>query len=415
MCGFNSSLKVNIAFILIIIFLLLFMESNNYSLQNIDSLAYVVALGIDAGDNNNLKLSIQIAKPSDISSSSSSEQSSASVVNSVECSSIQEGMNLFNSYISRTINLSHCKVIVISEELAARDVSTYLLDLSNNVQVSTHANIIITKCNASAFLEMTNPTLESFPARYYDIVNTASIATAYTQGTTLMDFFSTYNNTFQEPVSVLSSINNVATHSNYSLGSYANKDNSYIAGQTPITSKNNIENMGLAIFKDGKLIGELNALESICHMMITGDLKYCNIQIENPKNVTESVDLKVQLKNKPKIKLKIVNGFPYIDINIDLVSQITSANGKIDYLNETNIKTLEDDTSNYLEKIMYSYLYKISKEYNSDIDGFGRFAMKYFFTLDDWNNYHWLDNFQNSFFKVNINTKVKSSTNFISG
>ena len=415
---FNNSIKINIAFIIIIIFLCFFINSNDYALQNIDKLAYVVALGIDVGNNNNINLSIQIAKPSSISSSSSSsssEQSSASVVNSLECSSIQEGMNLFNSYISRNINLSHCKVIIISEELAARDISSYLLDLSNNVEVSTHANILISKSKASSLLEMTKPTLENFPARYYDILNTASISTAYTQGTTLMDFFSTYNSTFQEPVSVLSNINNSSTHTEFSSESYINKDNSYIAGETPINSKNNIENMGLAVFKNGKLVGELNGLESICHMIVSGKLKYCNIQVENPKNMSENIDLKLQLRNKPNIKLKILNGFPYIEININIDSQIISANGKVNYQNDENIQILEYESNKYLEKIIYDYLYKISKSFNSDIDGFGRYASKYFLTINDFENYKWLDNFENSFFKVTVNTKIKSSTNFING
>ena len=39
-------------------------------------------------------------------------------------------------------------------------------------------------------------------------------------------------------------------------------------------------------------------------------------------------------------------------------------------------------------------------KYNSDIDGFGRYAAKYFVTLQDWDNYNWLDNFQNSTFNV---------------
>lgn len=206
---YNISIKIIV--VAVIIALLFFATSNSYSSQNIDKLAYVVALGIDIGDNNNIKLSIQIAKPSSVSSSSSS-QSSSSVVNSVECSSIVSGINLFNSYISRNINLSHCKIIVISEKLASKGISEYLYNLSNNVEVSSHANIIITKCTAYDFLKNTNPTLENFPARYYEIVNTSSKITGYTKANSLMDFFSMSIDELQEPVAVLSNINTDSTH-----------------------------------------------------------------------------------------------------------------------------------------------------------------------------------------------------------
>lgn len=239
-------------FVLILIIVIIFFTlSNSYSSKNIDKLAYVVALGIDVGTNNDIKLSIQLAKPS-ASSSSSSSQSSSSVVNSVDCSSIEAGINLFNSYISRTINLSHCKIIVISEKLASRGISEYLYDLSNNVEVSSHANIIITKCEANTFLKMTNPTLENFPARYYEIVNTSASITGYTKANSLTDFFSEYLDTCKEPTAVLSNINTDSTHVELASSSFTNKDSSYTAGETPITSSNNIENMGIAVFRSRK-------------------------------------------------------------------------------------------------------------------------------------------------------------------
>lgn len=78
------------------------------------------------------------------------------------------------------------------------------------------------------------------------------------------------------------------------------------------------------------------------------------------------------------------------------------------YLDEKNIKTLEKYATSYLENQIYQYLYTLSKDYNSDIDGFGKLAIKNFLTWEDWTNYNWLDNFKNSFFNVDVETKVKS-------
>ena len=405
-----DNIKLKLVITIITIFLMLFVSTNTYSLQSIENLAYVVALGLDTSDNNNLKLSIQLAKPSEISTSSttsSSEQSSSTVINSVECSSIQEGLNLFDSHISRTINLSHCKIIAFSEELALEDISEYLKDLSNNIQVSSHANVVISKCDASTFLEMTNPTLENFSARYYQIISSSSTSTSFTRDITIMDFFSAYNNSFQEPVAILSGINNNTTHYTKSNDSFVNKDNSYVAGQTPFNSKNNVENMGLAIFKGGKIVGELNGIETICHMLVSGNLKYCNIQIENPNNSSETLDLKIKFNKPTKTIVKIVGGSPYIDISLNITAQITSTSYDVD--------NLEPAINKYLKELIYNYLYKISKNYNADIDGFGKYALKNFTTINDWETYNWLNNYKNSFFKVNIKSNVESNTNFLSG
>ena len=58
-------------------------------------------------------------------------------------------------------------------------------------------------------------------------------------------------------------------------------------------------------------------------------------------------------------------------------------------------------------------LYKTAKEYNCDIDGFGKYAVKYFTTIQDWQAYNWLDNFQNSTFNVNVETTIKSGNTFL--
>lgn len=78
------------------------------------------------------------------------------------------------------------------------------------------------------------------------------------------------------------------------------------------------------------------------------------------------------------------------------------------YLDEKNIETLEKYATSYLEDQIYQYLYTLSKEYNSDIDGFGKLVLKNFSTWEDWTNYNWLDNFKNAFFNVYVETKVKS-------
>ena len=76
------------------------------------------------GTENDLKVSFQIAIPSKTASSSGSSSNSSSdspdtVIDSIECPSVEYAISLANGYISKKINLSHCKVIVISEDVAS--------------------------------------------------------------------------------------------------------------------------------------------------------------------------------------------------------------------------------------------------------------------------------------------------------
>lgn len=401
--------------------------SGVYSTNNIDKLSYVLALGIDVGKNNNLELSVQLAKPGgDSEKSGSSSQSSNSVVNSIECSSIESGINLFNSYISKKLNMGHCKVIVFSEEVASKGLSTYLYTLLNSVEVSSQANVVVSKCTAKDFLEHSSPLLESLSSRYYDVASASSEYTGYTQNVSLLDFFSNQVDGFVQPVAILGSINtgnstNSATgesSSNKSSTDLTNKDSSYKAGQSPISSSGNLENMGLAVFRYDLLAGELTGLESICHLIVSNELKSCNISIPNPIGDSENLDINVRLAHKTKNGVKFVNGSPYVSSKIKLKIKIISTTQEAsisdaNYFRPEHVDLIEEACNTYLQKVISEYLYKTSKEYNSDIDGFGKYAVKYFSTLQDWDNYNWLDNYENSTFNVSVESTVKSGYTFL--
>ena len=380
---------VKIIFVIIsIICLALFSFSSGYDAHNISSLAYVIAIGLDSGTNSPLKLSIQLTKPT----IESGTQKATNIVNSVECSSIESGMDLFNSYISRILNLSQCKVIVISEELAKTGIGKYISDLNDNSEVSPHANIIISKCSAEDFLNSSEPALEDLPSKYYDLSMTSNTYNGYTKNISLIDFFSYYYDTFSEPIATLGSINS--------------KDD-----------KQKLEIMGITVFKKDKLVGELNSLETICHMIISNDLNTCKLQVPNPFDNSSSIDLEVRLNKNTKNKVYFVNNTPYIKCDVNLQVKVLSLGQNLlsdnsSYYTDENVKILEDTFSQYFSEQISNYLYKVCKEYNCDIDSFGKYAVKYFPTTKDWLDYNWLDNFENSFFEVNVKTYIKSGYTF---
>ena len=110
---------MNKIYIFVILFLILVAVSlTGYDDERgLETMAYVVAVGLDKGETNTLKLSMQFAVL-ETSGSQNSTQIQKSTTSAVECDSINSGITLLNSYIGKTVNLSHCKAIVISEELA---------------------------------------------------------------------------------------------------------------------------------------------------------------------------------------------------------------------------------------------------------------------------------------------------------
>lgn len=197
-------------FIIIIILAFLVAFSPSYNSLNIDHLAYVVGLGIDVGENDKYKISFQFSpeKKSDNSSNSksSSNGNSSSVINTVEAPSIDTAINMMNSYLAKKINLSHCKIIVFSEEVAYNNISEDIYTLINNSETRPSTSIVISKNSAYDYLDDSTPILEDMISKYYEVFPYSSKYTGYICNATLGDFYNNLVSIDSEPYAILGGI-----------------------------------------------------------------------------------------------------------------------------------------------------------------------------------------------------------------
>lgn len=388
-----------IAFILI---LCLFFLTGCSSLSDIETKAYVIALGIDNSETNNIKLSLQIAVLSSSGSSSEGSQKEESTIVAVECADINSGISLINSYISKQIDLSHCKAIILSEELAKNGLSNHIYTLVNNVQIRPDCNIIISKCSAYDFLNNSKPVFESIQANYYESILNSTQYTGYIADLYLTDFFSNILSKSSEATAILGGISSKENAQNVSSIS------DYKAGQTSIDGKNNIENMGTAVFKDDKLVGELNNIETLCHLIITDKLENTTITIPNPFDDNSAISIYIHLSKNTEKHVELVDGSPHIKCSSYIVGNVLSLDSSLDLTNTANLETLNSSLQDYLEKNINDYLNKTSKEFKSDIVGFGKYLLPKYLTWQDWLNSDWLNNYENTSFDIHVDVQIQS-------
>lgn len=399
-------MKIKYVFIILILLFSLVCLSGCYDSRGIETLAYVVALGIDKGENNTIRLTLQFAVPKESDSSSSSSQSSNSTIIDVDCSTIESGISLINSYISKKINLSNCKALVISETLAYEGVSDYLYALVNNVELRSDCYIIVSRCDAYDFLSNSTPTLESVPARYYELIVNSSEYTGFTETIHLSDFYKNILSTTAQPIAILGGVNTKQTQKSAANASTA--DGGYKADETPIETKTSTENMGLAVFAGDKLVGELDNIETLCHLIVSNKLENATITIQNPYDYNTNISLYIGLAKGTKRNVKIINDYPYITCDISVNGYVLGLEDTLDLSNEETLKTLNDAVSSYLEYCINNYLYKTSKNLHSDIDNFGIHVLHNYLTTKEWAASDWLNNYQNAFFDVNVESNVIS-------
>lgn len=398
--------------ILLMLIMILFNFTGCYDAKGLEELAYVIAVGLDISDDNQLELTLQFATSSgkDSSKDKSSEKSSQSketTTTTVKCTSINSGISLINNHISKKVNLSHCQVILISEKLAYNGISEYLDTFLDNIELRSNCNMIITKCQAKDYIENVNPALESLTARYYESSLKSSNYTSYIVNVTLSEFYSRMKDTYSQAYALLGGVALENTN-NSSVKINAN----YTAGENPIEDSDLIDNLGIAVFHGDKFVGELTGLDTICHTIVNSDLKECRLSIPSPFESGTYLDLLLTSEKSPKKSVSLINSSPLVNVEVYLIAYGLSLDENTTYNSEEALSLIQKYAEKYISNQISTYLYKTAKEYNSDICGFGKYAVTNYSTLDEWYNSNWLEKYENSFFNVNVNVTVKSGNIF---
>ena len=380
--------------------------SKSYISYTIDNLDFVLSLGIDVAesDENKLKVSFEFTKASIYSPDSSDSSDTEPIISSVEASSISSAINLMNAHMGKQLKLSHCKLIVFSEKLAEKGISNEIYTLVNNVQIRPSTNIIVSKCSSEYYLQNLNPTIEDYLTKYYEVFPNSGKYTGYTTDATIGDFFYSMSTNTCEPFAILGGMHEENADKNFE------DINNITAGNMPITSKRQAQTVGIAVFKNDRMVGELTALETLSFSILAGKVNNFLVTISDPNDSNQSLDISLYDDMNTKIDVDIINDSPYVTANIKLTGVIDTTSFDSNYLNEETLKEISSRAESYLESTISNFLYKTSKEYHSDISCVGKRSLKNFSTWHDYENYNWKDQYRNAFFDVNVDINVKSGS-----
>lgn len=361
----------------LIITLIAFSFSGCYDANSLETFYYVTALAIDKSENSKIKLSVQIALSE--TSSDSSSQSTKENIYSVECDSINSGISILDNFLSKKLDFTHCSAIVFSEEFAKEGISLAINTLSNNDEIRPNCNILISNKTALEVLEKVANSGEKFSSRYYEFIINSNEYTGYSTISSLGDFFYNLNNTITAPT----------------------------ANYITITD-NLIQSNGIAVFKDDNLVGSLDAPESIAHSIVLNNFRSAIISIQDPFEPNNLMDISISLE-KTKIDVSIINNTPFIKIDSEIVGKVKSSTNDFDYSSLESISIIENYLNDYLSSLINTYVYKISREFNSDICYFGENLATKYKTLEEFEKIHWDEIFKDTVFDISVKSKIHSS------
>ena len=118
----KNMLKFYAVVVLTLVFIYAF--SASYTSDSVDNISYVIALAVDVNEGEqNLQVTFEFMDTSAFSSEQSGDSKGA-IIDTVTSTSINSAINLLNAYIGKEVNLSHCKVVVFSDKLAEKGISS---------------------------------------------------------------------------------------------------------------------------------------------------------------------------------------------------------------------------------------------------------------------------------------------------
>lgn len=433
-----SKTLFNFLVILVVCLIFLYGYSGSYSSTNIDNISYITALGVDLSDDKqNLKVTFEFMDAAPFSGNNSGEVSPPAL-DTITAKTISNAINILNAYVGKEVNMSHCKVVIFSENVAKKGLTSEITELMNNIQVRPSTNIIISRSDSSDYITNTTSSLEKVLTKYYEIFPNSSKYTGYTSDITLGDFYANLINKDSGNVAILGGVNpesesrgqgsgSESQSSVQSSGSGSNSNNAsssgnskknnnkksqnvsvsnIIAGNAPIIGERATENIGLAVFNNTSYIGHLSALETLCHCLISNEVNSFVFTIDNTNFYKKYINLNLFQSQNADISVDVSDDIPIININISLNGRVLGFEDNSlppDYI---DVDKLSSATSKYLTKVMEDYLNKTKSNFGCDIDFFYKYAKSNFLTTHDWDSFNWKEKYKKAKFNVNFDTVV---------
>lgn len=390
-----------------------------------NDIAYVTALGIDKAESGYL-YTIQFANPTKISGGSSEEGGSGGDIvenMTVEAPTIYSAVNNANSIVSKNFSMSHAKLIVVSEEVAADGLNGINDTLSRNDEIRPGVYIAVAE-NAGEYLEEVKPTIELNPSKYYQLTYENNNESSIPKNTALDFYFAcaSENEDCILPLAGVAKAEEKSEATNESSGESGGNEsitnesqeeavkneggfesgtNDKLAGQAGVTITNKSEAMGIAIFKRDKFVGKMGSTEAEVYNILVGKFRDDYVTYYADSTPEIPITVKLEERTKPIYKIDIEN--KKIDIYVRLICELQSVSEK--YSAEHSIDQIEKIISEMTDERAESFVSTVYNEMGVDPLGIRGKLKSKFLTIEEYEKY--CENFKAEDWQFDIHTEIK--------
>lgn len=363
--------------LVLLMFIVLF-TPGCWDMQDVNNTAFVLSLGIDEPadpDNAKYLVTFEFAKPV----AAGYDSSTQSTVASVEASSIRQAIQRVQTGISRSVCLSHLRLVVFGEEIARKenfhDLANYLMREPNS---ALQLRLIFVQNALARDAFFTDHRFEPRLAAEVVAMGQLQKELSYVRTNNFLDFIIDLNET----------------------------EGTALASRTVLNKGELGEDIilreGAAVYKDWKLAAWLTAEEAHEANWLIEKTEAVVVAGEGANNYTYEVD-----KQKAKIKPSFKEGKPSFIVNLTTEGMILEEAGKDLELDKSeNIKKMESLLCNTIKQQVESAIAKSQKEIKADYLGFGKAFAK--FDNKTYQTLNWPEIYPTIPIEVNVSCDIKA-------
>ncbi|WP_226536774.1 Ger(x)C family spore germination protein [Fictibacillus halophilus] len=382
----------------VIIVLLLIMTSGCWDQTEVDRKAYVVGIGLDKGKKEKINITYLISNPEYGSQQGGNTNEPATEIITFEANDLITSRNIANSVVAKQISYDMLSVIIVSKQLAKdKNFIRWMYDATKDREIKRNTSFLVTKEKASSFIEQNEPKLETRPHKYFTLIFEHAGETGLIPKSDLMRYFRITEADGDLFLAALGT--NRQTNQERSNGHLE-------AGEFQIKGKTNKTNlMGSAVFKEGRMIGELSGEETRLSLLLNDTVNSPNYTttFQDPFNKNYDITAKIIKNKKNDVSMRKMNRKTILNIKVPLTLEVLTDHSMVNYAkNKEKRYQLKAYLTTEITEKLNKLVVKTQKDFKGQPFGWSLQGRKYFLTVDEYEKYDWMKSYPSMEVKMSV-------------
>jgi spore germination protein KC len=378
--------------------------------HELEQQAFVTSIAVDKAPGGMVDCTFRIALPVNTAGGGSANTGKTPQAGTTPVTyrarSITEAMALANTSVERVLTFTHLTSVIIGEDLAKDGISQQLQPLVRYREFRRTVMLAVCKGKGRDFLMAEQPMLERSPARMADALVQVGGASGLIPGDRLHDFLTALQSPHEAPMASCVAINSAVESDPEGKNGVQENNLSFEAGSIRRAGGNPVEWAGAAVFRGDRLVGYLNARETILLQLLRGQLRRTKLEFQDPQDPAKTIGIFLRRERNPQYRIR--RGHPLaVTIQVPLDADLMSTETQTDYSQPANREYLERQLTQMMSKEMEALLTKLIRQYHADVVPISRQARPMFATYQQFASYPWERQLEGAQFKVVPNLHIR--------